>query len=234
LKVSTFPPTQAQARGFRLKRLRLLAGLTRQDLLIKYNIKPNTLKSWEVGCYKGIPQESAKKMLAIYQQEGVVCSLAWLMEGTGMLPNMVATFSLLEQTQASDSSRDFYPQIALEEKQILTELMTFRKQHDNSVDCIVNDNAMEPCFFTGDRVAGVACSEVAMDSLIGKICIVGLQDGSLLVRRLMIGTKPHHYSLQALNQNMTIAHTSLKNSKLQFAAEVIWVRRKNKVCHTQT
>lgn len=234
MKASIFPSTQAQARGLRLKRLRLLAGLTRQDLLIKYNIKPNTLKSWEVGCYRGIPQESAKKMLAIYQQEGVICSLDWLMEGVGMVPNVIAAFTSLDQKQMESSSVISQSHIEREEKQILTELMVFRKQHDNSVDCIVSDDTMEPCFLVGDRVAGVACSETAIDSLIGKICIVGLQDGILLVRCLMAGTKPHHYSLQALNPHTTALNATLKNNKLQFAAEVIWVRRKNKIYRTRT
>jgi len=192
-------PITAKAKGRRLQHLRKLAGLSRQQLCDAYTFNRRTLKSWELGDYKGIPATSAKKVLKAYLQEGIQCELEWLMYGTG------------------------HPPVLNQKNQILRDLETFRQNNTNSIDLLVNDDSMEPCFYPGDYVAGIKRTDEEIKPLLRLNCIVETEDQQILLRKLDTGSKENHYTISCLNPNTKTS--SHKDIKLKSAAQVIWMRR---------
>src|SRR3990167_671549 len=72
--------------GDRLRRARILAGIaTRREFEIKYQISANTLQGWEQG-KNPLSKKGAKRIIEALKTEGVICSLEWLMNGTGVPP----------------------------------------------------------------------------------------------------------------------------------------------------
>lgn len=189
----------AKVKGQRLQHLRNLAGLSRQDFCKQYNFNPRTLKSWELGDYKGIPESSATKVLISYLKEGVKCRLEWLMDGSGE------------------------PPILHQKKQILRELEIFHKNNAKGIDLLLNDDAMQPYFYPKDYVAGIKRIDREIQGLIGKNCIIETDDNQILLRQLEMGAKKNHYNLTCLNPNTS--SLSLQNVKVKSAAQVIWMRR---------
>jgi len=169
-------PITAKAKGQRLQHLRNLADLSRQEFCDKYTFNRRTLKSWELGDYKGIPKNSAVKVLAAYFQEGIQCELQWLMHGTNQPPSIN------------------------QEKQIAKELEIFKQNNANSVVLLVNDNSMEPYFFPGDYVAGIKREENDIEALVGSDCIIETTDKQILLRHLEAGSKKYHYNISCANQ----------------------------------
>lgn len=189
----------SRAKGERLQHLRNLTRLSRDEFCKHHNFNPRTLKSWELGDYKGIPKSTAARVLLAYLKEGVQCDLEWLMEGINIAPN-------LEQKQ-----------------QIERELEMFRFHNGNSVDLLISDNSMEPYFHAGDYVAGIKYTDQEIEKLCGSNCIIGTDDGQILLRRLEAGSKKQHYNLNCLNQNSETQN--LADNKIKFAAQVLLTRR---------
>lgn len=189
----------AKAKGRRLQHLRNLTKLSRQDFSKRYGFNSRTLKSWELGDYKGIPESSAAKILIAYLQEGIQCRLEWLMDGSGE------------------------PPILSQKKQIPRELETFRKNNAKGVDLLINDDAMQPYFYPRDYVAGIKRMDHEIQNLVGLNCIIETDDNQILLRRLEMGTQKNHYNLTCLNPDTNVS--SLQNIKVKSAAQVIWVRR---------
>jgi len=193
------PTITGKAKGLRLQHLRDLSGLSRQELCKQYGFNPRTLKSWELGDYKGIPESSAAKVLIALLKEGVKCRLEWLMDGSGEPP-------MLNQ-----------------KKQILRELETFRKNNAKGIDLLINDDAMQPYFYSGDYVAGIKRINHEIQNLVGLNCIIETDDNQILLRQLEMGARKNHYNLTCLNSDTNAS--SLQNIKIKSAAQVIWIRR---------
>src|SRR3989344_9374349 len=88
--------------GDRLRRARILAGIaTRREFEKKYQISANTLQGWEQG-KNPLSKKGAKRVIEALKAEGLMCSLEWLMHGSGVPPrpfeiaNDVASDSDLE------------------------------------------------------------------------------------------------------------------------------------------
>lgn len=171
-------PIAAKAKGRRMQHLRDLSGLSRQEFCDKYNINRRTLKSWELGDYKGIPENSATKVLDSYFEEGIQCELPWLMHGTGQPP----TFT--------------------QKKQIEKELEMFKQNNPNYIILLINDRAMEPHFYSKDWVAGIKRQGKDIQKLIGLNCIIETADEQVLVRHLEAGSKKDHYTISCTNQTL--------------------------------
>ena len=210
-------------RGLRLKRLRNLANLTRRDIEDKYLIKINTLKGWEVGRHGGLTEKGAIKILKILEQEGVICNLDWILYGIGKGPTVAEKFET-EPEEESDAPIHLKES---EEKQIIDELIFFKQNHVNSIDLIVEDDSMEPCYHTNDYVAGIKRFDKEIDKLTGLNCIVQTVDGRMLLRNLRKGMNEGCYNLISLNTQCNIDEPVIYNIELVSAAPVIWQRRKD-------
>lgn len=78
--------SSSQARGKRLKTLRKLADLTREDIAERYAISASTLRSWEDGRATGLTEQGARRIIGAFKSEGIQCNIGWLMYGKGNQP----------------------------------------------------------------------------------------------------------------------------------------------------
>ena len=65
------PSASPQAKGERVKRIRHLANLSREELCAGGEINLATLISWEVGRFGGLSQKGAIRLIARVAKEGV-------------------------------------------------------------------------------------------------------------------------------------------------------------------
>ena len=205
------------ARARRLVRVRMMAGLDRPRLQIGHEISAGTLRSWESGRYP-MTEKGAKRMLEVFRQEGVQCSLAWLMHGQGNIP-VVLPESFIKEGVISDQKQSFENE-ALDE-----EIALFCRHHSQAIHHKVADDGMEPFYSPGDYVAGERLYEEKIQTLIGKTCIIETQKGEVFVRSLRQGTKKNCYTLQCLNIATSQTDPTLYDIELVSVAPVLWHRR---------
>lgn len=210
------PASSPEIRGKRLKTLRKLADLTREDIAQHYEISSSTLRSWEDGRATGLTEQGARRIIAAFKNEGIQCSIGWLLYGKGNPPSIE---NAVLQT----------PKIPLVNKktEIMSELNYFINRHSNATYCIIQDDAMEPFFFKGDYTAGNQRYADAIEELVGQHCIVETKSGEKHVRLLRKGSKPNHYHLLCLNPKTTVELPTLYNVSLVSAAPVIWWRKED-------
>lgn len=223
MDITKHESSSPDARAARLKRLRNMANLSKKDLCEQGEININTLIGWEVARYGGLPQKGAEKVLVALSKSGIQCSTEWLMHGVGKGPSLLTDFDAATQESMDNTERVSTDE---EDQKIIEELLVFKKHYKNAADLCVADDGMSPFYLLGDYVAGIKRFKKDIETTIGLNCIVRLDDGTILLRRLRKGSKPDLYSLYCIN-NETSAEPNLNNIVLVSAAPVIWFRRKD-------
>lgn len=208
--------SSAQARGERVRRLRNMANLSRQDMCKNGDFKIDTLIGWEVARHGGLSEKGAQKVLERVALEGVICSPEWLLQGMGNGPTIVCNIDI--NNNQEDLCNDEY--------NILEELSLFKKHYSQAIDYLITDDAMSPVYNSGDRVAGIICPQDKLNKIIGQDCIIKLEDGTLIVRRVYKGQYLNCYTLIPIHFQCLQESVILANEKLIFAAPIIWYRRK--------
>jgi len=212
-----------QARAARLKRLRNLANLSRKEMCEGCDININTLKGWEIARYGGLPLDGAEKVVARVAEEGVTCTLDWLLYEIGIGPQLVTGVTDVgEAEKASHEPRS----LEEDESRILEEILLFRKHYKDTIDYAIEDDGMAPHYQVGDYVAGVKHYGEAMHSLIGRDCIVQSREGRVYLRKLREGTESGRFTLMCSNMQTSIKTPVIYNVELAFAAPVIRYFRK--------
>ncbi|HEX4046012.1 MAG TPA: hypothetical protein VHZ76_10150 [Gammaproteobacteria bacterium] len=197
---------EKKERGNRIKYLMDSLPFSNRKFAKKYNINSSTLKNWLYGAGGGLTADGALTLIEAFKKEGIICTSEWLFYGKGNDP-LSTTFS----TSTSSASL------------IIEELNFFYQLHANATHTIITDNEMVPAFKQGDYVAGIRYSGEKPKLLINLECIIELQSGEILVRKLTLGDKPGLYSLISLNVQ---ANTSkYRNIPIISAAYIIWIRR---------
>ena len=192
----------------RLRGLRLQLGLSRKKFQQATGISSNTLQAWELG-KNHVTEKGALKLSLALEQMGVVCSVDWLLHGTGIPPRSPHT----SQTQQSFD----------EDARILKEVAYFEANNDASIVIIVMDDSMAPFYKAGDYVAGYQCSADKADLLLGENCIVTLYSGSILIRRLNKDINGC-YNLYSLNPDTQAENAYVMDCKIQRIAQIVWHR----------
>jgi transcriptional regulator with XRE-family HTH domain len=207
--------TSPEMRALRLKRVRNLANLSRDQMCDDGEIKRNTLIGWECARFGGLTSHGAIKVLARITRERVHCTLEWLLDGIGPEPSVNP---LMQSDQLSEVS---------DEDVIGSELAFFMVRNLNAVHVIVKDEEMLPSFHVTDYVAGTKRMGKDIQHIIGRDCIVQLEDGRVLLRNVREGSYPDTYTLICTNPSITTKNSVIPNVRLVYAAPVIWHRRKN-------
>lgn len=213
------PKCSPEARGKRLKTVRVMAGLTRSGLEQKYGISASTIQSWEAAKAGGLTERGIERVIPILKEEGIFCSADWLFYGVGKPPH--PTNLSIPQVQEDELSYLSLP----EDKIIVQELLTFRKLNPNVLDLIVSDDGMEPHYKTADYVAGKRRKGMDIDSLLEQDCIIETTDNELLLRRLKRSGLPGRYTLMCANLKTSVVKPTLYDQKLISAAPILWHRR---------
>jgi transcriptional regulator with XRE-family HTH domain len=74
------------ARGLRLKLLRELADLTRDELAAIAKVSSASMSYWENATHSGLSHKGAERIVAAVSQRGIICSVEWLLLGSGSRP----------------------------------------------------------------------------------------------------------------------------------------------------
>ena len=198
-------------RAKRLRIARALSGLTREAFSKKHSISVFTLRSCELG-HLAISHKTARKISNALQEEKILCTTEWIMEGKGQTP----TFHHCEAPHKNLS-------LLSEEDLILQEINLFKKSHTSAVVWQLQDNAMAPVYRCGDFIGGQFIEN--HDQLIGKTCLIETQPNHFILRKI---TKDNNkfkpWILSALNLETRCCHY-LRLSKISSAALVLWTRR---------
>lgn len=220
------PQSTPKAKGERLRRIRNMANLSREDFCARSGVTLATLISWEVGRFGGLSAKGAKRVVAFVAQEGVICSVEWLLYEVGSGPEVKANYYKISKVEeATEVERTFD-----EENQIMIEeLMLFRKLNRSSIDLIVEDGSMQPYYNVGDFVAGIKRRGEKIKTLLGMDCIVQTKDGSLLLRTLQTGPREGSYNLVCKNAYWLGKDSLSYDVEVVSAAPIIWHRRKNPI-----
>jgi hypothetical protein len=213
-----------EARGKRLKSLRMMAGLSRKKLQTKHRLSASTTQSWEDAKAGGLTRKGAQKTIKVFRQEGIRCTVDWLLYGIGLPPQLS---DKLFQQQLNKEAIEPLIEIT-EERAIVNELLAFRQHNPDAIEFINPDDGMLPFYHKGDYVAGKRRYNEVIDSVLGRDCIIETKDNEVLLRRLKLGSQPGFYTLLCLNPDAAdIAEFALHDQEILSAAPVIWVRRKD-------
>lgn len=215
-----YPKSDPQMRGIRLKTIRSMTGLTRQDFEKKHEISASTIQSWEAAKAGGLTERGASRLLPIFQKEGIACNLDWILYGIGDPPFLEDTETAIK-TEHSITHDTNSP----ESKGIVQELLTFRKMNEFAVDFQIKDDGMAPHYNIGDYVAGKRRFNENLSSLIGFDCIVQTASNEILFRRLTEGKNPGVFNLICINLNTSVSLRTMYDQEIISAAPVIWHRR---------
>ena len=211
--------------GERLRRARVLAGLTtRREFEKKYKISANTLQGWEQG-KNPLSEKGAKRVIEAFKWEGLLCSIEWLIHGTGMPPR---PYDMLNAGVKNGVQKEnvMSEQNIREEEVIYREKQLFKEQNVNSIILTIVDDAMEPYYHTGDHVGGVQVYNAEMDRFIGNMCVVELENNVIVPRLLQKGSKEGLYNVCCTNPKTTASPLNYYDAKVISAAPILWHRRK--------
>lgn len=207
----------SEMRAWRLKRVRNLANLTREQMCEDGEINRNTLISWENARFGGLTTSGAAKVLNKITREGVHTSLDWLMYGTGPEPS-VNPIPLINENNPIECNEDII---------IAYELAFFKAKNFDAVDFIVDDEGMSPQYQVTDRVAGKKRTGEDMRLILGRDCIVQTENGEIFLRNVREGKDSNTFTLICNNPLIKNKNSILLNVKLAYAAPVIWHRKKD-------
>ncbi|OGT33081.1 MAG: hypothetical protein A3C44_05735 [Gammaproteobacteria bacterium RIFCSPHIGHO2_02_FULL_39_13] len=212
--------------GDRLRRARILAGVsTRREFEKKYHISANTLQGWEQG-KNPLSKKGAKRIIEALKAEGLICSLEWLMQGTGVPPR---PFEMTQDEFTSGTDlENFFNHMSLQEEQaIYQELQTFKTHNPNAIIITISDDSMEPQFRANDYVGGVRLTKSEDIQLyLGQPCIVELIDHSIIARHIHAEADSGSYTLSCTNFQSKNAPLNIFNARIISAAPILWHRRK--------
>ncbi|MBI5448550.1 MAG: hypothetical protein HY939_07510, partial [Gammaproteobacteria bacterium] len=103
------------------------------------------------------------------------------------------------------------------------EILFFRHQHPDATEYLIMDDSMLPFYLPGDYVCGIKRRAEQIETVLKKSCILELEAGKKIVRRIEEGSHPQRYNLHCSNpQHPQILHDVM----LLSAAPIIWHRKK--------
>ena len=211
--------------GERLKRARILAGLTtRREFEQTYSISANTLQGWEQG-KNPLSEKGARRVAEALKKQGLICSIEWLLYGSGMPPR---PYEMLNAglNRALQHDDGIHHQNLKEEERVYQEIQFFKQHNANAIILSIADDAMEPNFSVGDYIGGVQISNEQLPQYLNTLCILELENNLILPRYLQTGTQDNLYNCSCINPRTCASPLNLFNVKIISAAPIVWHRRK--------
>jgi hypothetical protein len=212
----TTQATDPASKGQRLTQARLMAGLSRTDIEAKYgSVKASSLKSWENGRYSGLTPQGARSISLLLKQEGIQCTVGWLLAGEGSPPTVIQKVPGNSKTKATGQK----------DSALTKEIEVFLQNHPNAICIQISDDGMEPHYQKGDYVAGERFYQDTMQIALSYPCIVETQMGQIFIRLVRAGSKEGLYTLQCSNLSTQLQKPTLYDVELSSVAPIIWHRR---------
>ncbi len=210
-----------KTRAKRLKQVRRLLNMDREEFAEYCHFNTVTYKDWETARRNTIPAAKADELFDYLKKEGIFVSLEWFLKGAGPEPYRVLNWHDKEGVSQHEIS-DVQILIA-EDVFIKKELSLFLINHADATWFILPDDTMAPFYQKGDVVAGIQYQSKDFHRLIGKDCIVHVNHQPLL-RKVQAGRETGLYSLIA-TQVISGQEQIIYDVKLELAAPVVWLRR---------
>jgi transcriptional regulator with XRE-family HTH domain len=218
--------TQLASSGDRVKRARILAGITtRREFEKKHQISANTLQGWEQG-KNPLSKKGAARIVESLKKEGLICSEKWLLTGEGMPPRSYESLHSTLQEDIADNNHTLIEQNLKEEEIIYKETQLFKQNVANSIVINITDNTMEPYFSCGDYLGGIRISNNRISDYVNHICIVELENNLILPRYLQKSPSEGRYTISSTNPKATTPPLNYYNTKVIAIAPIIWHRKK--------
>lgn len=215
--------SSAIAKAERLKRVRNLANLSREEFCVNGEINLTTLISWEVARFGGLSKKGAASVIARVAKEGVFVTPEWLLYEIGVGPEVQADYKKLPKAK---EKLKLATQLPSEKARIIEELMVFKSLNKYATDFMITDDAMLPHYQEGDYVAGTKRFGEKIHLLVGYDCIVQVNDGRILMRHLQQGPRYDSFNLVSTNLQSKVQNAVIYDVKLASAAPIVWHRRK--------
>jgi HTH-type transcriptional regulator, cell division transcriptional repressor len=220
------PSMDIQERANRLRFLRKMSHLSMKEFAQHCNLGLTTINYWEQG-YSSVTERGAQKVCKAMREEGIECSVIWLMTGYGEPPKVTDSSKLsklnyknlesLSRTSINEKKSD-YP---MENIEIKEELALFRKNYPEHLIYLIDNESMKPLYGPGDLVAGKKLTDKNMELAHGADCIVELEGKELLIRRIKIGHVANSYDLYVINSDASLEFPPLRNIKVLSLAPII-------------
>lgn len=236
-----------KARANRLKRLRYMANLSREQMCDNGDMNINTYKGWEVGRYGGLPIDGAEKVINRIAQEGVICPIEWLIYEIGQGPYIISDLKTKHDLNVDERPKQSYTMVSSNFTEcsvcdintnlvfstsynafVINEILLFKKQFENIMHCQIIDDGLSPNYNIGDYVAGIKYSGHEIHNCVNQDCIVQLVNGEILVRHLRFGSKPNSYMLMCTNFRTMIKKPVLYDVEVISVAPISRVYKENK------
>lgn len=204
----TTSDASAIKRGQRLKQLRQLAKLKRDELAHLAKVSKASISYWENASLSELSQSGAEKVVrAIQEKKGIDCSVEWLLFGIGMQPRIK---NLSSQNNLGNTVNTLNQEIDL----FLSNAGTVMFQ--------ITSSTMRPVFEIGDIVGGLwTTPEICINKEL--ICIVEFNN-QLQARKVKQGETEGKYDLSYLSFTDQLNEPfEIKNIELKAVAPVIRV-----------
>lgn len=219
-------PLGIQERANRLRFLRKISHFSMKEFAQHCNLGLTTINYWEQG-YSSITERGAQKVCKAMREEGIECTVIWLMTGYGEAPKVIDSSKLsklnyknlesLSRISINEKKSD-YP---MENIEIKEELGLFRKNYPEHLIALINNESMKPLYSPGDLVAGKKLTEKNMELAHGADCIVELEGRELMIRRVKIGHAMGSFDLYVINSDASLEFPPLRNIKVLSLAPII-------------
>lgn len=199
----------AEARAARLRRLRNMANLNRNDMCNSDSLNINTYKGWEIARYGGLPVNAAAKVIKRLSKAGVICAKEWLLMGVGPEPYV------LPQPRFTSN-----PPLIPDES-IISEIAAFSSLFSDTIYTKITDDSMLPFYSPNDYVAGIKVQLKDIEPLLNTNCIVLTDSGELLVRYLKSGSQKGLYTLYPSNVETTCVKAVMADIQIECVARIV-------------
>jgi len=197
-----------EARGDRLRCIRNMANLKREEMCASDDLNINTYKGWEIARYGGLPMDGAERVIRRVAREGVICSLEWLLHGKDHGPYSIPKDAHLIKNKNKDE--DY--------QDIIKEIMVFQSCHTNTTYIEIQDDGMLPIYEKGDFVAGVKKYGDDINSLLQENCIIQTVEGNHFARLLRASKTKNKYTLVCIHSKTEIDTPVIYDVEIESAA----------------
>jgi transcriptional regulator with XRE-family HTH domain len=198
----------AYERAARLKSLRLMANLKRDEFAKLLDVSPTTVSYWENVTHAGLTEDGARKTVQAVEQLEIICTVHWLMFGTGERPY-----------KKGQAKNDVPAIMANIEAPFEQEIALFQTMKDTVVMPIIDD-AMSPLFLKHDNVGGI-WHNLATITVNERATVIVEFNNQLLVRKIRaIGLNKYDLYATCLDPDSTTPY-EIKGISLTRVAPII-------------
>jgi transcriptional regulator with XRE-family HTH domain len=162
--------------GKRIRIVRRMLGITRQDLSEKYNIEYKSFSLWETGKVN-LTEKIIHQCIQIFLKEGIDCSFEWFQSQKGEEPKFI---------NKEITTKEYFlkkPNMVPEIRFFL-DVENYRTTNTDSILHQVKNRAMAPLVDVGDVVGGEPLHTDDYYQAHGRMSIISLEENKFMVRHV--------------------------------------------------